>query len=277
MKPHMKQRLPRSAPGADGRPTNPFEPFPRAALDSSIPARFESMAGRWPERLAVKMGDDAWTYRELGRASHRVAHAVLDRLGPGNEPVVVLLPQGLSQIAAVLGALEAGKIYVPLDPAHPPARLTDAIVDTGARLVLTSTAHLELTRRVCAGAATLPIDSLGEDLPDDAPGLGVEPDAGAYIFYTSGSTGRPKGVLDTHRNVLHNVMRYTNTLHLGADDRLTLLQGLSGRICGGGHSTAFGALGVYPGVKKGPMAETLDCALARSRRQYRLHRCLAMG
>ncbi len=47
-------------------------------------------------------------------------------------------------------------------------------------------------------------------------------------------------------------------------DRLTILQGLSGRICEGGtggHSTNYGALGVYPG-NKGPMAQTIDGALA---------------
>src|SRR4029453_19252686 len=73
----------------------------------------------------------------------------------------------------------------------------------------------------------------------EAPGLVISPDAGAYIFYTSGSTGRPKGVLDTHRSVLHNVMRYTNTLHLAADARLPLLQGpaFSGAV-----SSLFGAL-----------------------------------
>jgi long-subunit acyl-CoA synthetase (AMP-forming) len=34
----------------------------------------------------------------------------------------------------------------------------------------------------------------------------------AYIFFTSGTSGRPKGVFDTHRNVLHNIVRYTNAL-----------------------------------------------------------------
>ena len=67
----------------------------------------------------------------------------------------------------------------------------------------------------------------------------MESDAAACIYYTSGSTGEPKGVLDTHRNVLHNVMRYTNSLGIGADDRLTLLQGpaFSGAV-----SSLFGAL-----------------------------------
>lgn len=230
---------PRSAPGPDGRPTNTFEPFPRAALEQSISARFGRIADRWPDRLAVKMGSDAWSYAELDQASNRVAHAILDRLGPGNEPVVILLPQGVEQVAAVLGALKAGKIYAPLDPEHPPARLSEAIADTGARLILTVAVRSGLARAVSADATTLLVDALDQGMSDEAPGLTVEADAGAYIFYTSGSTGQPKGVLDTHRNVLHNVMRYTNTLHLTVEDRLTLLQGPS---FSGAVSSLFGAL-----------------------------------
>lgn len=45
-------------------------------------------------------------------------------------------------------------------------------------------------------------------------------------------------------------------------DRLSIVQGLSGRVCGGGHSNNFGALGVYSG-KAGAAAETIDGALAR--------------
>ncbi len=127
---------------------------------------------------------------------------------------------------------------MPLDPTHPPARLTEAIADSDARLVLTAAEHVDLARRVAPGRSVVAIED-GAAAPDRRPGLTVSPDAGAYIFYTSGSTGRPKGVLDTHRNVLHNVMRYTNTLHLGPDDRLTLLQGpaFSGAV-----SSLFGAL-----------------------------------
>ncbi len=229
----------RSDPDFGGRPTNAFERFEREDLERSIAARFERQVARAPERLAVKMGSDALTYAQLDHSANRIAHALLDRLGPGNEPVVLLLPQGLRQIAAVLGALKAGKIYVPLDPAHPAPRLAEAIGDSSARLVLTTDAHAPLARSLAGEAALLVAETLDGNEASAAPALTVTPDAGAYIFYTSGSTGRPKGVLDTHRNVLHNLMRYTNTLHLAAGDRLTLLQGPA---YSGAVSSLFGAL-----------------------------------
>ena len=45
--------------------------------------------------------------------------------------------------------------------------------------------------------------------------------------------------------------------------RLTIVQGLSGRICGGGHSNEYGGLGCYPRTG-GPRAATIDAALSKS-------------
>lgn len=45
-------------------------------------------------------------------------------------------------------------------------------------------------------------------------------------------------------------------------DKLTLIQGLSGRMMSGDHEAGFGALGAYNG-KRIPRAETIDWALAR--------------
>ncbi len=45
--------------------------------------------------------------------------------------------------------------------------------------------------------------------------------------------------------------------------RLTVLQGLSGRVCGGGHGNGFGTLGAYAGAA-GPKDITIDAALARA-------------
>jgi hypothetical protein len=49
-------------------------------------------------------------------------------------------------------------------------------------------------------------------------------------------------------------------------DRLTIVQGLSGRICGGGHSNNFGALGCFPTPRESTAIanETIDGALAKT-------------
>ena len=48
-------------------------------------------------------------------------------------------------------------------------------------------------------------------------------------------------------------------------NKLTIVNGLSGRVCGGGHSNDHGALGAVPGGRKGPstVQETIDGALAK--------------
>lgn len=48
-------------------------------------------------------------------------------------------------------------------------------------------------------------------------------------------------------------------------DRITIIQGLSGRVCGGGHSNNFGALGCFPtpGESRRIHDETIDGALAK--------------
>lgn len=46
-------------------------------------------------------------------------------------------------------------------------------------------------------------------------------------------------------------------------DRVTVVQGLSGRVAGGGHSNNFGALGCYPGKGEVARGETIDVALGK--------------
>jgi amino acid adenylation domain-containing protein len=236
-------------------PAGTFVGFGADELEQSIPARFERQVRRYPERLAVKTRSHRLSYAELNRAANRVARAILTRRGEGNEPVAVLLDQGAAAAAAMLGVLKAGKIYVPLDPAFPAARLAYMLGDSGAELVLTSADHLTLAEASGArGGRALDVDALidwrGEPKASRAKhgnavetsaarsrptldedhavgdlGAPISPDALAYIVYTSGSTGQPKGIVQNHRNVLHKVMTPTNDFHICPDDRLALLYG----------------------------------------------------
>jgi non-ribosomal peptide synthetase component F len=116
--------------------------------------------------------------------------------------------------------------YVPLDCAAPKDWLSQVWHDVQPALILTDHENLTLARSHSpAGVTVLDIDAAASDSFDALPPVqkGTADDI-AYIFFTSGTSGEPKGVFDTHRNVLHNILRYTNALAIRPDDRLSLLQ-----------------------------------------------------
>ena len=147
-------------------------------------------------------------------------------------------------LIAVLAVLKAGKTYVPLDPGYPPARLAELLEDAQAGLILTNGRHLPVAEQLASGGS-LPVvnaDAVDPASPGDNLGLSVAPDAIAYMLYTSGSTGRPKGVVQKHRNLLHFVRTYTNSLGITPQDRIGWL-----------HSITFSAsnMNVYPALLNG--------------------------
>ncbi len=113
-------------------PSGEFIAFARDEIEQSIPDRFEKLAVEYGQKLAVKTSSQELTYDELDRAANRVAHGILRQLGDREMPVAVLLEQGAPLIATILGALKAGKMYVPLDPAYPQARISYSLRDSQA-------------------------------------------------------------------------------------------------------------------------------------------------
>jgi amino acid adenylation domain-containing protein len=205
-------------------PTGTFIGFPAEAVEQSIPALFEQQVARHSTRLAVKSGQQTLTYAALNQRANRVARAIQARCGEGGEPIALLLEQGAPVIAGLLGVLKTGKFYVPLDPSYPPARLTYMLEDSQARLLVTNTQHLPLTKAIgWRGPEVLNLDELDAELSDENLGTALSPDTLAHLLYTSGSTGTPKGVLHNHRNVLHMIKNECNGFHFCTDDRLSLL------------------------------------------------------
>lgn len=216
-----------------------FVPFRRDEIEQSIPERFASRVALAPDDIAVRTFTCELSYARLDGWSDAIASELLSRLGVRPEPVPFLMGQGPLAIATTLGILKAGKYYVPLDPSWGLQRAVDLVTALEARVIVTD-----------AEFATSLRDRFGEtltvELSADCPAVQGPPihidiaaDQPACVYFTSGSTGRPKGVIDCHRNVLHNVMRYTNALSIGKIDRLSLLQscGFSGAV-----SSMFAAL-----------------------------------
>ena len=221
-------------------PTNAFIRFEKEETEQSIPQRFEQQVRRYPDRLAVKTKSHQLSYAALNKVANRVARALLAQRGEGAESIALLLEHDASMIAAILGVLKAGKVYVPLDPSFPYARNAYILEDSQAGLIITNNENRSLAESLSENRHSLiNIDEIGATLSDENVNLSISADNLANIIYTSGSTGQPKGVVQNHRNLLQVAMRYTNGLRISAEDRLTLLQSYS---VAGSVSNMLGAL-----------------------------------
>ena len=218
-----------------------FEPFLKAGIEQSIPSRFEEQVVKHGDRLAVKSADDQLTYESLNQYANRIASALLKEKDPTtNSPVAIISDQGAPFIAATLGVLKAGMAYAALDSDNSKAELGQLVKQLDSGIILTDNQNENLGKKLIQpGQRRISIEKLDEGLSSKNPEFFITPDSLAYVYFTTGSTGQTKGVMDTHRNVLHNIMRYTNSLEISPEDRLTLLHSPCLSAC---VSSQFGAL-----------------------------------
>ena len=156
---------------------------------TSLAALVRAAAERDPHAPAVVAGDRRLTWGDLDAAVDRVAAGCARRgLTPG-ERIAVQLPNGLDWLRAVLGALRAGLVVVPVNSAYTDPELEHVLADSGAALLVATSQRQEL-----AGVPVCPGPPEAEGPPTVVTD---DPDALAFLCYTSGTTGRPRGAMLT--------------------------------------------------------------------------------
>ena len=203
-----------------------------SATASAAHRLFEARATEQPG--AAALAGDGWmvSFAQLDARATRIARR-LRAAGVGVEtPVGVALERSPALVAALLGVLKAGGVYLPLDPSLPGERQAWMAGDAGAvALVAAGRVAPELA------ALGLPLVSVDGDVGGDVDGDGdggdadatgsadalevdVPAEAAAYVIYTSGSTGRPKGVVVPHGELARHALGAARAYGLTPADRV---------------------------------------------------------
>jgi len=175
----------------------------RYTVTSTMHHLFEQQASHAPEAVAVVMGEQRITYRELNERANRLARALRAKGVRPDSLVAVCFERTIEMMVSLLAVLKAGGAYVPIDSSYPKERLAMMLEDAQAAIVLTQE---QLVPNLPATSAE--IICVDRDWPaiSRQPATNPEPASRpenlAYMIYTSGSTGKPKGVMVTHANVV---------------------------------------------------------------------------
>jgi amino acid adenylation domain-containing protein len=185
-----------------------------------LAALFAEQAARTPQGVAVRQGQHALTYTELGAQADRLAQELSLR-GVGTDTVGRHLPRALAAGGGVgAGRGEGGRRLL----AH------RSFVSDGA-CGLHAAGQRRAARPDRNGSAgrlgdavqTLCLDALPSRVSEHRalrPAVSVRPEDLAYLIYTSGSTGRPKGAGLTHAGVVNLITVQREALPLDGDDAL---------------------------------------------------------
>ncbi len=184
----------------------------------NVVERVRSYAEASAESVAVTGPEGSLTYSQLVARATQVSGGLLATGAERGEIVGLFCDRCTELPVAVLGILQAGAAYLPLDPSYPPGRLRFMIRDAGVVTVVTTSALAPSVEAKLGATVRSVVIADGSDLPGESPraiangvrGMpgpeGDQPSSAdldrlAYLIYTSGSTGTPKGVRVTHRNL----------------------------------------------------------------------------
>ena len=177
----------------------------------------ERTAALLPDKIAFSdgAGGESLTFSQLLGCAKRTGSALF-RAGLEGRRVAILMERHPAAIAAMLGAIYSGAVYVPLDAAMPSERIGKILESCRAAAIV-----CDETTREGAARYGLPLlaaeDMAKEDVDDAALALVrrrmIDTDP-MYIMFTSGSTGTPKGVVGCHRAVIDYGEALTSALSL---------------------------------------------------------------
>ncbi|BCA95591.1 hypothetical protein TUM19329_19520 [Legionella antarctica] len=156
--------------------------------------------GRYPDKPAIIFQDITISYKELHQRSNDFAQSISD-LGNHTPIIPLFMERDADTIIAILAILKLGKVFLPISPITPCARIKFIFEDSRATVVISNIP--DKLSSIIDPKINILVPSTIKKTNQDVPLYSANSNDLAYLMYTSGSTGNPKGVLIEHGSMMN--------------------------------------------------------------------------
>ena len=156
--------------------------------EDTIVSRFERQVAAVPDELAIVTNEISLTYRALDQKASRIAAALASLPSQREQPITLFIKDEAARISAMLGALKANRIFIPLAPDSPQKWVTEVIEDSGTAQIIVDSPTRSIAQLAAIGRVTVvEVEQLARSLEPFVADQTASPDNTAYVVYTSGA------------------------------------------------------------------------------------------
>src|SRR5262245_20381586 len=106
----------------------------------------EKSARFFPDKTAIIVGEQRWTYSAIDSQCNRVARMLVERGVKRFDRVVIWLENSIECVISIFAALKAGATFVVVNPGTKPDKLSYIVSDCTAAALITDSARLPSLR-----------------------------------------------------------------------------------------------------------------------------------
>lgn len=167
---------------------------------------FKEHLEKTPTKPCVTFRNVDYSYTDIYLESNYIANVLNDMGIKPKQGVVIFMERSQHVITSILGAMQCGCYYIPVDISTPDDRLATICEDANPYIIITNNdTKMRVAAKQIPNVKVFNVDDIDIEKSEKFQELELEykptKDDRCYMIYTSGTTGKPKGVAIRNKNI----------------------------------------------------------------------------